>query len=328
MLVILIIPPTSPSFLMHDYASLLYEFLLYATIEPKGLYMLMNLKIAWMPELISLVLRPKDMLELPSSEGYQLYSALLNIMRQCNEATARHTHDSPLSSISISSLNGKFRRSQRPKHKVADPANTYDFTIGITDPKEADIFCAIVQPLILREQDIMLEKGALIVEKSASTSMSFKKLVDSAKNYDKPFIEFCFRSPTCIKYRNSDVIEMFPHREAVFTSLVGKWNAVCPEGMKLSLERDEMARYMMEQPLSYETHSIMANTFMDVKKGHAKPKLMQGFQGCCRYLFTKDAPRDIRNAILALSRFAEYSGVGSAVARGCGAVKVTMGEVR
>jgi len=279
-----------------------------------------------MPESISLVLRPKDILELPSSEGYQLYSALLNVMNHWNETTARHTHDSPISSISISNLEGIFRRSQRPKHKMADPANTYEFTIGITDPKETDIFSAIIQPLVLREQDLMLENGALTVEKSTSTSTSFKKLVESSRNYEKPFIEFCFRSPTCIKYRNSDVIEMFPHREAVFTSLVGKWNSVCPEGMKLSLERDEMARFMMERPLSYETHSTMVNTFIDIKKGHAKPKLMQGFQGCCRYMFTKDAPNDIRNAILALSKFAEYSGVGSAVARGCGAVKVIVGE--
>ncbi len=287
--------------------------------------MLRTLKKARM-ELISLVLRPKAMLELPSSEGYQLYSALLNVMRRYNENAAKHTHDSPISSISISTLDGIFRRSQKPKHKIADPANTYEFTIGITDPKESEIFSAIIQPLVLREQDLMLDNGALTVEKSTSISTSFDKLVDSSRDYEKPFIEFYFRSPTCIKYRNSDVIEMFPHREAVFTSLAAKWNTVCPEGMKLSLERDEVARYVMERPLSYETHSIMANTFMDIKKGHPRPKLMQGFQGCCRYMFTKDAPKDIRNAILMLSKFAEYSGVGSAVARGCGAVKVTVGR--
>ncbi len=288
----------------------------------------MNPLVARMPELISMKVRPKNILELPNSEGYQLYSALLDIMRQYDEATARHTHDSPLSSISISNLDGKFRKSQRHNHKVADPNNTYSFTVGITDPKERDIFRAIIQPLILRERDIMLENGAFIIEESTSKSVDFKELLGSARNYKKPFIEFCFRTTTCIKYRNSEVIEMFPHRDAVFTSLVRKWNAVCPEGIKLSLERDEIARYTLERPLSYETHSIMANTFMDIKKGHAKPKLMQGFQGCCRYMFTNDAPKDIRNAILALSKFAEYSGVGSAVARGCGAVKVIMGEVR
>ena len=66
---------------------------------------------------------------------------------------------------------------------------------------------------------------------------------------------------------------------------------------------------------------------MDKKKGHARPKMMQGFTGRCQYIFTRDAPEGVRNGILALARFAEYSGVGSAVARGCGAVKVAVGEV-
>ncbi len=281
-----------------------------------------------MPQIIQLVVRPREELELPWSEGYQIYSAILSIMRKCDEATARHTHDSPLSSISISTLEGKFRRSQRPKHKIAEPANIYNFAIGITDPKEMEIFRAIIQPLILREQDINLDKGALRVEESASSSASFEELVDSARNWANPFIEFDFRSPTCIQYKNSKVIEMFPHREAVFSSLLSKWNAVCPEGLRMAMERDEMARYLMEEPLSYETHSAMVNTVMDKVKGHPRPILKQGFQGRCRYLFSRDAPQDVRNGILALARFAEYSGVGSAVARGCGAVKVTVGEVR
>ncbi len=279
-----------------------------------------------MPQIIQMVVRPAEEFELPWSEGYQLYSSILSIMRQCDEATARHTHDSTLSSISISTLDGKFRRSQRPKYKVADPANRYNFAIGITDPKEAEIFRAIIQPLILREQDINLDKGVLRVEESASRTTSFTELVGSAVQYENPIIEFDFRSTTCIQYKNSKVIEMFPHREAVFSSLLSKWNQVCPEGMKMAMERDEIARYLMEEPISYETHSAMVNTVMDKVKGHPRPILRQGFQGRCRYLFSKDAPKDVRNGILALARFAEYSGVGSAVARGCGAVRVTVGR--
>ena len=83
----------------------------------------------------------------------------------------------------------------------------------------------------------------------------------------------------------------------------------------------------MEKPLAYETHSVVVNTFVDKKKGHARPKMMQGFTGRCQYTFTREASEGMRNGILALARFAEYSGLGSAVARGCGAVKVTMGVV-
>lgn len=278
-----------------------------------------------MPQKISLVVRPKEEFELPWSEGYQLYSAILSIMRGCDEATSQHAHDSPLSSMSISTLDGKFRRSQRPKHKVADPANRYNFHIGITDSNEVEIFRAIIQPLILREQDILLDKGALRVEEVASSTESFDEILTKAGKQESAHVEFDFRSPTCIQYRNTKVMEMFPHREAVFSSLLAKWNAVCPEDLRMALERDEMARYLMEEPLSYETHSAMVNTVMDKVKGHPRPILKQGFQGRCRYLFAKDTPKDVRNGVLTLARFAEYSGVGSAVARGCGAVKVTVG---
>jgi CRISPR-associated endoribonuclease Cas6 len=278
-----------------------------------------------MPQKISLVVRPKEEFELPWSEGYQLYSAILSIMRGCDEATSQHAHDSPLSSMSISTLDGKFRRSQRPKHKVADPANRYNIHIGITDPKEVEIFRAIIQPLILREQDILLDKGALRVEEVTSTTESFEEILTKAGKQESAHVEFDFLSPTCIQYRNTKIMEMFPHREAVFSSLLAKWNAVCPKELKMDLQRDDMARYLMEEPLSYERHSAMVNTVMDKVKGHPRPILKQGFQSRCRYLFAKDTPKYVRNGVLALARFAEYSGVGSAVARGCGAVKVTVG---
>jgi CRISPR/Cas system endoribonuclease Cas6 (RAMP superfamily) len=55
--------------------------------------------------------------------------------------------------------------------------------------------------------------------------------------------------------------------------------------------------------------------------------MRQGFTGRCQYIFTRDAPEGMKNGIVALARFAEYSGLGSAVTRGCGAAKVTVGEV-
>lgn len=279
-----------------------------------------------MPQKISMIVRPREELELPWSEGYQLYSAILNIMRGCDQATSQHAHDSPLGSMSIGALEGNFKRSLRPKHKVADPANRYNFHIGITDPKEVEIFRAIIQPLVLQEQDIILDKGALRVEEVESSTEGFEEIVAWAGMQGSSFVEFDFRSPTCIQYRNTKIMEMFPHREAVFSSLLAKWNAVCPGALKMSLERDEIARYLMEEPISYETHSAMVNTVFDKVKGHPRPILRQGFQGRCRYTFAKNAPKDVRNAVMVLAKFAEYSGVGSAVARGCGAVKVTVGE--
>lgn len=281
-----------------------------------------------MPQKITLILRPETGFEVPSSEGYQLYSAMLGVMREADEAAASHTHDSPISSISLGPLEGKFLRSKMLHHKTVDPAERYGLMIGITDPKEVEIFRSIIQPLILKERNLSLEKGELRVEEVASSTASFEDMIKSAGEIQSPCLDFEFKSPTCIQYRNSKVYEMFPHREAVFHSLLSKWNSVSPEELKMNIERDEMARYMVEKPLAYETHSVVVNTVFDKVKGHPRPIMREGFMGRCQYKFTRDAPEGMKNGIVALARFAEYSGLGSAVARGCGAAKVTVGVAK
>jgi len=282
-----------------------------------------------MPQKITFITKPKAEFEVPSSEGYQLYSAVLDIIRESDEATSEHAHNSPIGSIALGGLKGKFKRSKRPHHKVLDPQNRYKFYVGIVDPKEAEIFQSLIKPLIFKERDVILDRGALGIEEVASFGATFEELVESAKGFDRPEIEFWFRSPTCIQYKNTKVFEMFPHREAVFSSLVAKWNATSPP-FKMDIERDEISRYVLERPdaRSYRTHNAMVNTVFDKKKGHPRPILRQGFSGRCTYSFAKGAPQDFMNAILVLSRFAEYSGVGSAVSRGCGWTEVEVDEVR
>jgi CRISPR/Cas system endoribonuclease Cas6 (RAMP superfamily) len=55
--------------------------------------------------------------------------------------------------------------------------------------------------------------------------------------------------------------------------------------------------------------------------GNPQPIFRQGFTGDCAYAF-KNASESVRNAVVALGLFGGYSGVGSAVARGCGFVEV------
>jgi CRISPR-associated endoribonuclease Cas6 len=279
-----------------------------------------------MPQKIILTLRPESGFDIPYSDGYQLYSSLLGIMREADEATANHTHNSPISSISLGPLEGEFLRTHRSRHKALDPSERYSLKIGITDPKEVDIFRSIIQPLVMRERNLRLEKGDLRVEEVSSTAASFQDIVTSAGEVKSPYLDFEFKSAACIQYRNSKVFEMFPHREAVFHSLLSKWNSVSPEELRMNIERDEMARYIVEKPLAYYTHSVVVNTVFDKVKGHPRPIMRQGFMGRCRYTLARDVPESIKNGVVALARFAEYSGVGSAVSRGCGAVKVTVGE--
>lgn len=279
-----------------------------------------------------LTIRPTGDFEAPSSTGYQLYSALLAVMHSSNPETSGRVHDSEMGAIAVSGLSGTFgRAAKRPMNKILYSKQTYQFHIGITDPAEIEIFQSLIQPLIIEGMDINLEAGSLRIEEVTSSTLTFEELMGEVSRHDGGAIELAFLSPACIQYGNSSVTEMFPHRVAVFNSLLSKWNHACPEELKMSVERDEFARHLAEKPdaKSYATHSVMVNTAHDSKRGHPRPIFKQGFTGRCTYTFMRDAPQDVQNTVVALAMFAEYSGVGSSVGRGCGWVRTKMGaEVR
>ena len=281
-----------------------------------------------MVQQIKIITRPSCEFEIPASEGYRLYSSLLSIMKEGDNEASSLVHDSRKSSIHMSCLKGRFFKSDRPNFKRVAPAERYMFHIGVTDPAETQIFQAMVKPLIFDRKNLDLDGGELIVEDFSSSTKTFEEILGSASRYARPKLIFDFRSPACIQYRNSDVTEMFPHRLAVFRSLQSKWNSVCPEEMRLALADDDIERYIVEKPdaQAYRTHSVMVNTVFDKIKGHARPIFKQGFTGSCTYWFTKDAPVSVRNAALILAQFAEYSGLGSSVSRGCGWVEVRVEE--
>ena len=112
-----------------------------------------------------LTVRPKSDFEVPSSTGYQLYSALLAVMRSSNPDTSGRVHDSEIGAIAVSGLSGTFgKAAKRPVNKMLHSRQTYRFHIGITDPDEITIFQSLIQPLILEGMDIDLEAGALRIE--------------------------------------------------------------------------------------------------------------------------------------------------------------------
>jgi len=288
-----------------------------------------------MPQKVVLKLRSKTEIEIPASNGYQIYSALLAKIKSGNEDISKYIHDSSIGSVSTSGLSGRFRKSERPNYRIITPENLYETCIGIIDPKESEIFQTLISQVLfsisVESLAIELDGGSLEVVECTSEEESFNQILRKvaelvSRNIS---INFKFKTPTCIQFKNSKSYEMFPHRTAVFNSLLSKWNSVCPSELKMGLERDEISRYILEKPdaSSYQTHNVMVNTIFDKNKGHYRPIFNPGFTGKCTYMFSKDAPQDIRNAILILSIFAEYSGIGSAVSRGCGCVDVELKEV-
>lgn len=265
--------------------------------------------------------RPESRFPVPQSDGYSVYSALLSVLSDVDEEVGQSVHDSSLGSLHCSGLLGEFGGSDRSHHKTLLPGETYELSLGIVHPDDADVFQTLVNALVLQNETIELSHGQLHVERFESENTTHAALLNRANTYDNPTIEMEFRTPTCIEEAGS-VTTMFPTRTAVFGSLLGKWDNTAPDEVPLNVGRETLAESVIEKPdaRSYDTHSVLVNRVND-PDGGTQPIFRQGFSGTCAYTF-KNANESVVNAVTALALFAEYSGVGSAVARGCGDVSV------
>lgn len=282
-----------------------------------------------MPNKIEITVKPNRTFKVPVSDGYQLYSAILNQINKSDPQVSALIHDSNNSSLRVSALIGTFKKGNLKGFKILENNTNYKFNIGIISKEESRVYQAIIHSLIFEEGKIDLLNGSLIVIELKDANESFTEIAESCEKYNNPLIEFDFRTTTCIQYQNSNVTEMFPHRSAVYLSLLSKWNHSCPDDLKLTISQDEISRYVIEKPVteSYCTNSVMVSTVHDDKSNTVKPIFKQGFRGKCIYTVTKDAPRHIQEILLTLSKFADYSGVGSSVSRGCGCVEVKIKEM-
>jgi Uncharacterized conserved protein (DUF2276). len=184
-----------------------------------------------------------------------------------------------------------------------------------------EIFQALLKGLVIEGEIIELSHGKLRVTEFESMNTTHDELLAEASNHDDPQLQMQFRTATCIE-EVEDVTTMFPHRGAVFSSLLSKWNRSAPAELEFDLSQKEIQANVIEKPdtTSYQTHSVLVNRVQTESNG-TQNLFNQGFSGECVYAF-KQASEAITNAITTLAMFAEYSGVGSNVARGCGDISV------
>ena len=274
---------------------------------------------------IHITARPASRFPVPISDGYSVYSALLGVLEAVDADVSGHIHDSSLGSLHSSGLRGVFGDSERAYHKLLLPDQTYQLTLGVVDPADTEIFQALVNALVVEGDRIELSHGELHVEQFESLNTTQAELLDEAGSMDNPTIEMSFETATCIEEAD-EITTMFPHRGAVFSSLLGKWNRSAPEELELDLSREAIEANVIEKPdaRTYDTHSVLVNR-VENEDGNTRNLFRQGFTGECEYAF-KDASESVQNAVTALGLFAGYSGVGSAVARGCGTVSVEVAE--
>jgi len=274
---------------------------------------------------VKVTVRPEVRFPVPISDGYTVYSALLAVLETADADVSARIHDSPLGSLHNSGLQGVFGDSDRAYHKTVVPNETYELSLGVVDPADDEIFQALVNALVLEGDRIELSHGELAVESFESENTTHEELLEEAGSLDDPTIEMSFETATCIEEADG-ITTMFPHRGAVFTSLAGKWSSSAPEEFEVDLSRDEVEANVIEKPdaRAYDTHSLLVNR-VENEDGETRNLFRQGFTGECAYEF-KNASESVENVVTALGLFAEYSGVGSAVARGCGTASVSVGD--
>ena len=274
---------------------------------------------------IELTLRVDERFDVPQSDGYSVYSALLALLQSADDEVSQRVHDSEIGSLHTSGLRGPFGDGERSYHKQILPNKEYTLSLGVTDPNDEAIFEALVSGLVFADEPLELTHGQLQVESFESENTFHEALLTETDKLDDPTIEMTFQTATCIEEAGS-VTTMFPTRGAVFGSLLGKWNNTAPDELALDVGRDTLIESVIEKPhaRSYDTHSVLVNR-VDDPDGGTQPLFRQGFSGTCAYAF-KNASESVMNAVTALALFAEYSGVGSAVARGCGQVSTDVNK--
>ena len=272
---------------------------------------------------VEMTLRAERRFPVPKSDGYTVYSALLGVLEAVDEDVSAQIHDSQLGSLHSSGLLGRFGGSDRRHHKTVLPNETYRLSLGVIDPNDADIFQALVNAVVLDGDTLELTNGTLRVESFESENVTHAELLERADDLDDPSLRMRFETATCIEEADG-VTTMFPHRGAVFSSLAGKWGRSAPDRYGIDISREEIEANLIEKPDagSYKTHSVLVNRVRN-EDGETRNIFRQGFTGGCTYAF-KDASESVENAVTALALFGEYSGVGSAVARGCGSAGVEM----
>lgn len=277
---------------------------------------------------VRLTVTADERFPVPNSTGYQVYASLLSALQDADPTVSAGVHDAPFGAIHTSGLLGSFGRCDRDHHKLVVPGREYEITLGVVDPADDDVFQALVEAVVFEGDRLSLTDGELLVQEFESQRCERGELLDEAADYDDPSIAVTFRTPTCIQERG-EVTTLVPHRASVFLSLAARWARTLPDESDvpaLELDRATVEANVIEKPdpRSFDTHSVLVNRFRD-GDGESRPEFRQGFSGECVYEF-KGASESVRNAVTTLALFSRYSGVGSAVARGCGHVDVEVSE--
>lgn len=213
----------------------------------------------------------------------------------------------------------------------------YDIHLGVTHPDDRAVFEGLVRAFVIENRCLPLAHGELAIEEVSTDRATQREMLDRASGVagDATGVRITFRSPTC-RERYEGVWETFPDRSRLFQHLAGRWNALAStDELKLSPTPESLGSGLYSRPDAdeYDTHSIVVHrrepgTDTDdsgesvaADGGHFNE--VQGYTGEWDFRF-KDASAATKTAVIALTEFAQYSGVGRHNARGAGSVETSI----
>ena len=274
-----------------------------------------------MPHKYEILVTPEVDANVPDGDGYYLHHSFLD-----------GSTPSP-DTISISMLmDGPFESGTEPHTKRVIENKTYRIRVSITDDSESQTLKTLLNPYLNGDIPITIDSTRFTVSSYSHESTTMEEIWTAASStlQNHPTVTIDFNTPTCVVHPRSTVTEMFPHRRSIFPQLAAVWNQSLEQntvssGLKLALDPFDVGAQVFEKPKtnSYRTYSTLTDIREDAD-GNEIPFFRQGYTGTCSYSF-RNADDHLVKSIVALSIFAEYSGIGTDTHHGCGCVNVTTG---
>jgi hypothetical protein len=261
---------------------------------------------------IHLELQPVEDGLLEHSDGYLVYSALLNELQKEDEQASEQLHDEPDVIFNVSTLDGPFGTVDIDGSKMVFSDGLYDVNVGLVG--EEVPYEPFLEMLLNPDTTLQISGVDFTIQSVSTEETTPAELIEDPENCAA--VQFRFEDPTRIISDNG-TSEPYPHRRYVFDSILGKWNYAVPEPFKFDLDRDDIekcSRQPIDGSIDLEYHSIVVARDGDEKK--ERP----AFTADVTYCPSEDSDDWLKLVVLA--RAAEYLGVGADTARGLGTVSI------
>lgn len=295
---------------------------------------------------VTIEITPRNDTLLPHSDGYLVYSAILN---KLNDDISTKIH-SMNRKINISSLyNGSFKYINNQRKKVFSD-NTYTIQISIQDK----LFDTVIYQLTDEIQSLQITNTTFdiisISVKQNNISNIYNNNNTIIKNNDNTTnnindnnnnnnnehnkIKIQFITPTIIKQNNN--IEVFPHRYYLFKSLQQKWNDIVHDKYQIQLNQTLINNncYTEYNDININRYNVRVgnntiknndNTKNDTKNDTKNKKKIPNNKPAItgHTIISKNPQSNIWQKQLTLLIASQYIGIGNHISRGFGTISIS-----